>query len=411
LILCLLFKLMFESGIVKFTYFGAGNANAWSDFTALEYHYWTQPIPSWTSWYFDRLPASLDKASLWFTYVVELVLPFFFFLPRNARRLAFGGQVLLQASIMASGNYGFFNFLTLVLCLPLLDDQALPRRLRTWLDQSRSPVEEKPWAKKLRLACITPLGGLFLYLGWIYLERDFEGNRPKDDEQGDKPSEWSQAIRRKAQFTHSLNSYGLFRVMTTTRPELIVEASMDGESWKPYVFKWKPGDPQRAPEFFIPHMPRLDWQTWFEALNAEGYAENPFGRFLYGRFLSIMANGGAQESFADVAKVLGPSETASILRLAPLQRQNVLSAYNFFISSFLNRSSWFAEFLEKLAQAEPKVLSLLERAPLGIEKPRFLRVTLWQYRFASPEDKEKGFWWEREKMKEFEALIEVTGAK
>ncbi|SVA20863.1 uncharacterized protein METZ01_LOCUS73717, partial [marine metagenome] len=43
----LLFKLMFESGVVKFTYFGSGDTNTWLDLTALNYHYWTQPIPSW----------------------------------------------------------------------------------------------------------------------------------------------------------------------------------------------------------------------------------------------------------------------------------------------------------------------------------------------------------------------------
>src|SRR5207249_2877576 len=36
--------------------------------------------------------------------------------------------------------------------------------------------------------------------------------------------------------------------------------------WKPYEFKWKPGDPTRAPQFCEPHMPRLDWQMWFAAL-------------------------------------------------------------------------------------------------------------------------------------------------
>src|SRR5262249_3207389 len=78
---------------------------------------------------------------------------------------------------------------------------------------------------------------------------------------------------------HLVNSYGLFSVMTTERPEIVIEGSHDGQSWEPYVFKWKPGDPSEPPRFVAPHQPRLDWQMWFAAL---GFAAgNPwFMRFL-----------------------------------------------------------------------------------------------------------------------------------
>ena len=70
----------------------------------------------------------------------------------------------------------------------------------------------------------------------------------------------------------STNAYGLFAVMTKTRPELIVEGSDNGVDWKEYAFKWKVGDVDRAPSFCEPHMPRLDWQFWFAALYQEGNA-------------------------------------------------------------------------------------------------------------------------------------------
>jgi hypothetical protein len=77
---------------------------------------------------------------------------------------------------------------------------------------------------------------------------------------------------------HLVSSYGLFAVMTTERPEIVVEGSRDGETWLAYEFKWKPGNPKRAPAFVAPHQPRLDWQMWFAAL---GYYENHpwFARF------------------------------------------------------------------------------------------------------------------------------------
>lgn len=66
----------------------------------------------------------------------------------------------------------------------------------------------------------------------------------------------------------SANAYGLFRVMTRDRPELIIEGSQDGTTWLPYEFKWKPGDVNRRPAYCIPHMPRLDWQIWTPFLGA-----------------------------------------------------------------------------------------------------------------------------------------------
>jgi hypothetical protein len=72
----------------------------------------------------------------------------------------------------------------------------------------------------------------------------------------------------------SFNGYGLFQVMTTSRPEIIVEGSDDGVNWQAYEFKYKPGDLKRRPGFVEPHQPRLDWQMWFAALG--DYQENPW---------------------------------------------------------------------------------------------------------------------------------------
>jgi hypothetical protein len=67
---------------------------------------------------------------------------------------------------------------------------------------------------------------------------------------------------------HVVNGYGLFAVMTTSRPEIVVEGSRDGETWLAYEFKYKPGDLHRRPPWVEPHQPRLDWQMWFAALGS-----------------------------------------------------------------------------------------------------------------------------------------------
>ena len=71
-----------------------------------------------------------------------------------------------------------------------------------------------------------------------------------------------------------VNSYGLFANMTTSRPEIRVQGSNDGQTWSDYEFKYKPGDPGRMPRWAQPHQPRLDWQMWFVALGS--YRHNPW---------------------------------------------------------------------------------------------------------------------------------------
>jgi hypothetical protein len=68
--------------------------------------------------------------------------------------------------------------------------------------------------------------------------------------------------------------------MTTERPEISVEGSDDGERWSPYQFRWKPGELNRAPRFAILHLPRLDWQMWFAALNYDVRRVPWFGSFV-----------------------------------------------------------------------------------------------------------------------------------
>jgi Lipase maturation factor/DCC1-like thiol-disulfide oxidoreductase len=49
---CLVFRYMFMSGIVKLL---SGDPT-WHDLTALEYHFWTQPLPTPLAWYVAQLP-------------------------------------------------------------------------------------------------------------------------------------------------------------------------------------------------------------------------------------------------------------------------------------------------------------------------------------------------------------------
>src|SRR5439155_5288918 len=114
----LVFKLMFLSGVVKLT----SKDPTWTSLTALDYHYFTQPIPTWPAWYAHHAPTWVHRASVAVTFVIELCAPFFIFGSRRMRRIAFVLFALLMIGIGSTGNYGFFNVLSLVLCVVLLDD-------------------------------------------------------------------------------------------------------------------------------------------------------------------------------------------------------------------------------------------------------------------------------------------------
>jgi hypothetical protein len=122
----LVFRVLFLSGVLKLT---SGDPT-WRHWTALQYHYQTQPLPAWTSWYFHHLPPWFQTLSVGFTFLAELIAPLLIFGPRPMRLVAFCLIVLLQFLISISGNFGFFNLLTIVLCIPILDDGFWPAKWR-----------------------------------------------------------------------------------------------------------------------------------------------------------------------------------------------------------------------------------------------------------------------------------------
>lgn len=267
----LVFRLMFQSGVVKLT---AGDP-VWLSWRALEYHYQTQPLPTWTSWYIHQMPAWYHKMSVGLMFYAELISPFFIFGPRILRRIAFLSLVMLQVLILTTGNYGFFNLLAIVLCYSVLDDRDLagwrPRKGETEsVEIAPGPDWPRGWSRPRRIFVGIVGGILVAVTGAQTLETVWPRTAIPIP---------IQMIAQVIEPLRSANSYGLFRVMTTERPEITVEGSDDGETWKPYRFKWKPCEPDRRPQFVAPHMPRLDWQMWFAALGGDCRNEPWFLRF------------------------------------------------------------------------------------------------------------------------------------
>ena len=379
LILLLLAKLMIESGVVKFTYFDNDQSNAWTDYTALDFHYWTQPLPHSLSPFINSLPSWFDWLSLNVTYFIEIILPLFFFMPKYWRRFALLGQVILQLAILLSGNYGFFNLLTLTLCIPLLDDGLIPARFRSSCDTKEKQL--KTIGNSFHLSHLIGLYFLFFATSWKFLQADLQGNHFNPDQ--DVGINWTNDVHNLVRPLRSVNSYGLFRVMTKTRPEIIIEGSENGQDWKLYKFKWKPDHANDPLRYSGPHMPRIDWQMWFEGLRAERYLSQPFSRFLYGRFLDIIANGGGQKECFDLNYVLGELQMQAFTNSPPQQKQIIISNFQNLMNAFLQQSTWFGKLLKACFEPNLIILDELESIPFVNQPPQFLRVSLSHFQFPS----------------------------
>ena len=256
----LLFRLMFMSGLAKIT---SGDIN-WETLKALDYHYWTQPLPNFISWFVHQAPSWFHQISIIAMFAVELTCPFLIFFTRRFRLIAFYAFLFLQVAIIITGNYGFFNWLTIVLCFCLVDDQHWK-----WFFNSKPPM--MPKISQFRVFASLILMLYTIVMGSLVL---FKARLPR----------WVSPIARMNVNFHLINSYGLFSVMTTRRFEIFLQGSFNNKDWKDYHFNYKPNSTSDRPEWVFFHMPRLDWQMWFAALNPRppGWFYRMVGRLLRG---------------------------------------------------------------------------------------------------------------------------------
>ena len=257
----LAFRLIFESGAVKLL----SHDPTWHSFTALNFHYETQPLPTPLAWYMHLAPSWFQQFSVGIVFAVELALPFLMFGPRRMKQFAGIGIIAFQILIILTGNYTFFNLLTIALCLFLFDDAFFKKwwhkgvKRADWGRFNAAPAVGRGPNRPVSIALWTMV--LFLSAAEIASTA------------GKLPAPVGQAAQQIAQFG-LVNHYGLFAIMTTKRLEIQIEGSPDGEHWEPYLFPYKPGPLSRRPAWVEPYQPRLDWQMWFAALgNAR---ENPW---------------------------------------------------------------------------------------------------------------------------------------
>ncbi|MFI9723544.1 lipase maturation factor family protein [Streptomyces sp. NPDC052396] len=251
----LLFRVEFGAGLIKIR-----GDRCWRDLTCLYYHHETQPMPGPLSWFFHRLPKPLHRVETAANHLAQLVVPFALFAPQPLASVAAGLVIVTQLWLVASGNFAWLNWLTIVLALAAVDGTA-------WEDlfglPHHAPQPGPPvWYQVLVLAATV----LVVVLSWWPVRNMLSAR---------------QRMNMSFNAFHLVNTYGAFGSVNRARFEVVIEGTEDEHltdrtRWREYEFRGKPGDLRRLPRQFAPYHLRLDWLMWFAGISP-GFAHDWFG--------------------------------------------------------------------------------------------------------------------------------------
>jgi len=254
----LLFRLEFGAGLIKLR-----GDSCWRDLTCLFYHHETQPMPGPLSWFFHHIPKPLHRVEVAGNHVAQLVVPFGLFAPQPVASIAGVIVVITQLWLVASGNFAWLNWLTILLGCSVIDTSSLAAVIT--VPSQPALVDPPLWFAVL----VIVFGVLTLVLSYWPVRNMI-----------------SRGQRMNMSFNpfHVVNAYGAFGSIGRTRREVVIEGTdeavvTEATVWKEYEFKGKPGGVRRLPRQWAPYHLRLDWLMWFAALSPQ-YAYSWFRPFI-----------------------------------------------------------------------------------------------------------------------------------
>ncbi|AWB94767.1 hypothetical protein DCE93_03095 [Agromyces badenianii] len=241
----LVFRLEFGAGMIKIR-----GGPEWRDLTALMYHHETQPMPNPLSRQAHLLPKWFHRGEVVGNHVAQLVVPFLLFVPGPVGSTAVTIVILTQLWLIATGNFAWLNWITVVLAASAITDSAwhrlipaIPADLGT--DAAATPL----WWGVVVLAASALLLVLSFWPVRNLLSRQ-------------------QLMNASFNRWMLVNAYGAFGTVTKRRIEIVVEGTLaespdSAAEWREYGFKGKPGEVRAVPRQWAPYHLRLDWLMWF----------------------------------------------------------------------------------------------------------------------------------------------------
>ncbi|MCJ8733656.1 hypothetical protein PDJAM_G00226140 [Pangasius djambal] len=397
----------------------------------LTYHYETQCIPTPLAWFAHQLPVWFQKVSVLATFVIEIAVPFLFFSPiRRHRLFAFYMQVLLQVLIILSGNYNFFNLLTILLCFSLLDDE----HVNFWLYRRTQQKEKSSLQAAMAWACVVVEVGVYALLSyWTVLYFDLKVDWDK------------KSISSKTAFTHyEFNSFlkavtvpsiwigvlsltweiitamfrsacvrGVFRRLWSTMQWGVFSAaaaSMFAISLVPYTyFEYE------AHSNLWPGVRRaFEMTDRYQVVNSYGLFRRMTG--VGGRPEVIVEGSADGSTWTEIEFIYKPGNVSRAPPLVTPHQPRLDWQMWFAALGPHTQSPWFSSLVRRLLQGKRDVIKLIQtdetQYPFIKQPPVYIRAHRYKYWFTEP--KEDGSlpqrWWRRIYVEEFYPPVRLGDA-
>ena len=349
----------------------------WRDRAYIKPFLISQPIPTLTGYaVYQLLPDFAFPALLAGMWVVEIPLPLVALATTGATRALVALAVVgLMGGIQLTGNYGYFNVVTAVSALPLLDHASALTLSGGWAGNLLPPGSALPGALAaaraqapsggaggglaaavaaaaaalaahwrelvlpVLLSAWIPLSGLqFIMNSWINLAwPHYSGIYRLRLPRALRPSQWAAAALRAVMQWRAVGAYGVFPPNTGVpgRALVVMEGSRDGGvTWTRYRYWALPSAAASAPCAVAPYHPRLDHITFYHygaSENVPGCSfavADPYAFFASGntwvRLQAALLRGGRARGLARLLG--GDAATAELLARPPAQVRGVALA-------------------------------------------------------------------------------------
>nr|XP_056702627.1 lipase maturation factor 2 [Euleptes europaea] len=418
----LLFRLMFASGVVKLT----SRCPTWWGLTALTYHYETQCIPTPAAWFAHQLPVWLQKFSVVATYAIEIAIPPLFFVPvRRLRLFAFYCQVLLQVLIILTGNYNFFNLLTIALCFSLLDDD----HVGLWLGRSRKKAGAA-WPPRLLtvLTVLAELGTYSLLFYWTACHFGLKVNWEKKLLESKTAFTYHEFMQWLKMVTLPLVGFGLLSLLWEILQAGYRCACARGFLWKLWgTLQWAVFAAAALGMFTISLVPftyieyESNGKLWPSVHQLFGAVDRYQLANSYGLFRRMTGVGGRpevvvegshdKETWTEIEFMYKPGNVSAAPPVVAPHQPRLDWQMWFAALGHHTQSPWFTSFVYRLLQGKKEVIHLVQvdesKYPFHSQPPAYIRAQLYKYWFTT--GTEDGAlpqqWWQRQHVGEFYPIV------
>ncbi|XP_050435661.1 lipase maturation factor 2-like [Adelges cooleyi] len=411
----LLFRVSFSAGIVKMI----SKNPAWYDLTAMSKYFETLPLPNTISWYVHYFPAWFLKSVTVLAEVNEIFVPLLFLVPiRSVKKLAYYIQIFMQFGILASGNFSYYNLLNVVLCLSLLDDHTFYKELA--LTKSRQ------WCSAIftRLMTLNAAVLLVAIVATLYNFKISPSNTP-DFSVGFTPKQFITLMEKAIPFVFIYAAISFFfqcaQSLYVCMPSKLGEpignllksttyfgiclfffflssyklsclhpsANINSTLTKDMKIVFNDIAPFQLSSSYVPPKELINFNSRNEII-LEG-ANDIKGPWYEYEFLYKPGNVNA------TPPIVAPYK-------AMLDEQLFFAAY-----STPAENPWFLSLVFRLLNNQKEVISLLDVPARFIKSPpKFIKASLYNYKFSTNVQRLRGIWWTRKFISEYLAPTDKT---